>query len=141
MNLENYISEAISSGKRKHGAYGESGFKDFYDIIDWTCDIDDFKTILEESGYKQVDYFARYGVKYSRMFSGNKKEFAENSGLVLDELIICNENDKCVMILGFDDSGKLKDIAKATEVGSTVQSDDADISDLMYYLTYGVAKR
>lgn len=135
------INEAISSGKQKHGAYGESSFKELYRIIDWNCDINDFKTILEESGYKQVEYYTRYGVKYSRMFSGNKKEFAENQGLVLDELIICNENDKCVILLGFDDHGKLKDIAKVIEVGNVVKSEDADMSDLIHYLTYGVSKR
>lgn len=141
MNLKNYISEAISSGKLKNGAYGESSFKELYRIIDWNCDINDFRTILEESGYKQVEYYTRYGVKYSRIFSGNKKEFAENPGMVYDEMIICNENDKCVMLLGFDDHGKLKDIAKVIEVGNVVKSEGTDISDLMHYLTYGVAKR
>lgn len=135
------INEAISSGKLKHGAYVESGFEELYRIIDWNCDINDFRTILEESGYKQVEYYTRYGVKYSRIFSGNKKEFAESPGLLLGELIICNENDKCVMLLGFDDSGKLKDIAKVVEVGNMVKSEDADMLDLIHYLTYGVAKR
>ena len=104
MTLEKYISsrlfadpfgitEAISSKK--------NSTQDTYDWggIGWDWDIMDFKTVLEQAGYTEVEYT---GELYS-MFSGKHKEYAvrEKTMYGADDIFISNENDRKIYMLGF----------------------------------------
>lgn len=132
-NLEDWlekgagITEAISSKK--------NSTQDTYDWggIGWDWDCMDFKTVLEQAGYTEVEYTG----KLSSMFSGRHKEYAVREKIMYgaDDIFISNENDKKIYILGF--SPKTIKLTTITEFSNGKYHDNMDIPDLRDYLIYG----
>ena len=131
------IREAVSHGYPRN--YIDT---DALSKIDWNYDREDVATVLEESGYKKVD-FVPYssGInEYRKWFSGKKKEFIVYEGLSADYIAVSNENRDRFYLISFKilygNKTKMSEITEVRFSGSTSATVPVSTDELIEYLEH-----